>query len=229
MTPSNAKTGGHGPDGADAGRAGGSAGFGGRPAGGSGRPGSAQPNGRDPGDAGPPPQGATIEVTATERGIVRVFAAPQAAPDLRKPDALRRALGSDNIDVARVDVVDMADLGAMTLPHYLMQAYDIPGDAPGMAALDGTSGTVLIVPTRALPAPCVLTPAPGLRLLARLTEATAPPAALDPLRTASAAGLVAGTPPVDRRRADRKASGYVALSALAFSLLVVLVMWLVAA
>ncbi len=173
----------------------------------------------------------TIQIDTGERGIVRVFGAVGSAAAMRGHAALVAALGlPDDADTGRIDVLDPADMGDMSLPRYLETAYDIPPDAAGLADLAKAAGTILVVPSRAFGGqPAVLRPATGVHLLARLTEADAPVAAIEPLRSASAEGLLTGAPPVDRSRANRKASGYAAMAALAVALLIAFVVWLVAA
>jgi hypothetical protein len=185
-------------------------------------------------DEGPDRRGdpsQTIEISGSETGVVRVFATPRAATALRDPAALRAELGIDaeGVNTDNIDVVDIADLHAMALSTYLRQAHGVAENAPGLADLDTRRGTVLIVPSRMFAGrPSVMRPATGVRLLARLTEEAAEPASLAPLHSDGAEGLIPGAPTADLSRQNRRASGYVAMAALAVAFGIALVMWLVA-
>lgn len=157
-----------------------------------------------------------IAITATEAGVVRLFAVDLDPADLeafhrrngRWP--LQEALGADLLDPGHVDLIRIGDLEGVGLRGYLEQGMGVSRaelDSAG-AVLDGLSGAVLVVGSRAFGGQAQhLTVRAPLRYLASLHEET-PPVRFDPLPE--------GPPAAPKRRPPSAAamSGRVAMVAL---------------
>lgn len=107
-----------------------------------------------------------ITIPAHDHGQIRVFctsASLSAAAREKTPEGLAELFGA-TLDPTYVDIVPLSDLGDMTLSSYIAEGYDMQGDATDKAAIDGLSGTVILVLSRATGGhETVLTLADGLR------------------------------------------------------------------
>lgn len=130
-------------------------------------------------------------------------------PSLRhsKRAAVAALFGLDDIDPARVELVDTEDLGDLGLAAYLIEG-DAAAEgqiAADRARLDGVRGLVVTVPSSAFALrPVTLRPVPGMFLIGSYAE-DVPPVRFDPLPDASARrrmqDAAAGAAPAQRRSA----------------------------
>ncbi len=143
---------------------------------------------------------------------------------------LSEALGGIEVEPDRAEAVDPRALGDFGLSGYLVEGEGVSADAilSDEPMLDAVRGPVLVLRPRAVSQ----TPSarPPLTHLGAYPLERARPAG-EPLRAASAEGSAAGLPPEpeERARTNRRASGLVAMAALAVALLVAFVMWAIAA
>ncbi len=96
-----------------------------------------------------------IPISATEHGIVRVFAInlPPAEAAVWETDAAREkrlvetALGAEEIDYSHLEVIDLDALKALGLSTYLIDGLALPETliARDRARLDALSGRILIM------------------------------------------------------------------------------------
>lgn len=101
--------------------------------------------------------GDKMQITASETGVIRVFSIdlPKEAIERFVTQAgtgewpLKYAIGADHLRNDMIDVVDLRDLGEMSLTDYLMQGYDLSRSEAKEARgqLDALKGHVLVVPT----------------------------------------------------------------------------------
>ena len=139
----------------------------------------------------------------------------------------RVPLGVEAVDTTRAEVFAAEALVGIGVSGYLSEGQGASADAllPDEPMLDALTGPVLLLMPGALRADVrALDVAAPLRHVGSYPLERAAPARAA-LRTPSAEGLVTGAPPpLDRKKADRKASGYVALAALVFLFVVVAMM-----
>ncbi len=165
----------------------------------------------------------TLDIPAQEAHVLRVFAVMDTAlPD----EAVISALGAEGLARDEIELFDVADLQDMTLSTYLAEGHGIgENELTGMRAqLDGLSGRVLLLPSRAFQGRALrLSVGAALRLVGRFEEDRAP-VRFTPLPTGGTEGaLVAGEGSKPPRRAAY-------LAALVFfvgvAVLAALVLWL---
>ncbi|SFD91185.1 aspartate carbamoyltransferase catalytic subunit [Roseivivax sediminis] len=143
-----------------------------------------------------------LEVRAAETGIVRVFHLdlPADAVERFTGEAgtgewpVKYALGATALRRDFVEIVAIRDLGAMTLPGYLEEAYDIAGKdlEADRAELEALTGHVLVLPSQAFERTAqTLDVRPPLRFVGAYREpgASAPAA---PLHSAASGGAGTG-------------------------------------
>lgn len=170
----------------------------------------------------------TLTVPASDHGKMRVFAVTGDLPEglaTGTPAGFAAAFGAAGLDPTYVDVVNLDDLGEMTLPGYIQQGYDFTLDAVDIAALAPLTGTVVLIMSRAFAgAEVSLTLAPGITHVttcgdsARMTVAA-------PLESAGATGSLSPTGG-KKPKSDAAMSGRVAtIALLAMFALVVLMIW----
>lgn len=165
----------------------------------------------------------TLDIPAQEAHVLRVFAVMDTAlPD----EAVISALGAAGLARDEIELFDVADLQDMTLSAYLVEGHGIGESAlTGMRAqLDGLSGRVLLLPSRAFRGRALrLSVGAALRLVGRFEEDRAP-VRFAPLPTGGTEGVVAAG---EGTRPPRRAAY---LAALAFfvglAVLAALVIWL---
>ena len=136
-----------------------------------------------------------ISISAHEHGVVRVFAVDDKAGTPSADDALRDALGAEHLETRQIELFDLSDLGEMRLSDYLSEGHGIPAAqmADMRGRLDGLSGRVMIVPSRAFGGQAQqIAPRAPLRLVGRFTEEETP-VQFDPLPSASAQGSLSPT------------------------------------
>jgi len=189
-----------------------------------------------------------LTIARGERHVLRVFALDMAAdvaerlrnrpetddplaridPSLRHADraAVAALFGLDDIDPARLELVDTADLGEIGLAAYLIEG-DAAAEAriaADRARLDGVRGLVLTVPSAAFALrPVTLRPAPQMTLIGTYAE-DVPPVRFEPLPDASARGSVTGPTAAGatgQQRSTGLVVGVVLLAALLLAALVV--------
>ena len=160
-----------------------------------------------------------ISVTATEAGVVRVFALSMddaAAQSLKTGDALAQTFGGAALDATHVEVFALADLGEMSLPDYLIEGAGVQQAAleSDRAKLNALSGSVMVIYSSAFGGKALeLTPDRALTLIGSYPqEGTDWTGAID-LSTPSA---LPKTPegPAKKRPSDAAMSGRIAMLAL---------------
>lgn len=177
----------------------------------------------------------TIQISATEQGVVRVFAVDLPASELENFTRsngtwpLRDALGAEALNVERIEIFDVSDLSGMGLSAYLEEGQGVKPEelAPLRAQLDSLKGTVMVLPSSALAgvAQTLEVKAP-LRLVATLNE-DRPPVEFDTLPDETAkAEHPPLTPPAP---SDAAMSGRVAMIALlVIAVLTAVLIWIAA-
>lgn len=116
-----------------------------------------------------------IRIPAHEAHVLRVFAIDESADSPAPDEVLREALGAPHLDTAQIELFPVTDLQDMRLSGYLARGHGIPADQlDGMRGrLDGLTGRVLLLPSRALGgAAQEITPRAPLRLVGRFSEET---------------------------------------------------------
>ncbi|MEX1236004.1 MAG: hypothetical protein WEB56_13560 [Roseovarius sp.] len=181
-----------------------------------------------------------IEITATETGVVRVFAVDIPADQIAAFTArngrwpLREALGAEALDADYVEVFDASDLASVGLPGYLADGHAIPEDQlePMRARLMAQEGTLMVVTSRAFQGTAqTLTPRAPLSLIGTFQEAD------DPITFGALPDASARTPeaepeaeaPARKAPSDAAMSGRVAtVVLLVLALLVIVMVWIAA-
>lgn len=142
----------------------------------------------------------TMHIKSSERGVIRVFHIdlPREAIERFTTQAgtgewpLQYALGAKSLRSAFVEVIDLRDLGEMSLSQYLINAHDVSGsDFSAMRPrLDALTGFVLVLPSQAFDQTAQdLTIATPLRWIGTFNEPKASMGAAK-IRTKSAKGTV---------------------------------------
>lgn len=177
----------------------------------------------------------TIEISATETGVVRVFAVDIPADQIAAFTArngtwpLREALGAEALDAEHIEVFDAADLAGVGLPGYLSDGHAIPADQldPIRDRLAAQTGTLMVITSRAFQGTAqTLTPRAPLKLIATLQEPH------DPITFGALPDASARTPeheetPERKKPSDAAMSGRVAtIVLLVLALLVVAMVWI---
>lgn len=162
----------------------------------------------------------TLTIPANDQGQIRVFASDTPVTPETLPD-----LFGAQLDATYVDIVQIADLGALTLTDYIAQGYDLTPDAADKAVVDAVTGTAILVLSRATEGREVtLTLAPGVRHVTTYSPdiRLAPPVDLP---HESAKGII-GDAPAKTPKSDARIGGMVATFALiAMLALVGLMIW----
>ncbi|MAU52055.1 MAG: hypothetical protein CMN17_06670 [Roseovarius sp.] len=164
----------------------------------------------------------TLDIPAQEAHVLRVFAVTD--PALSDAAAIT-ALGAESLEPEQVEVFDLGDLGDMPLSAYLAEGQGISAGAlaPMRAQLDGLTGRVLLLPSRAFGGRAQrLSVGAGLRLVGRFEEESAP-VQFDPLPAGGAEGVVAPKGAVPKGRGARLAA---LVFFLGLAVLAALVLWL---
>jgi len=139
-----------------------------------------------------------MNITATEHGVVRLFAVEGAQGFDHA--ALCAALGISNLDPVQVDIIAISDLDELGLEGYLtlgmgIPAIDVEAMRPQIAAL---TGTVALIRSAAFKNQAViLTPQAPLRWIASFGE-TALDTTAKPMKTASAQGTLSSRAPASK-------------------------------
>lgn len=145
----------------------------------------------------------TMQITATEHGVVRLFAIETAQPF--DHSALATALGIDRLDTKQADIITIDDLDELGLEGYLALGMGIAADEieamrPQIAAL---KGDVALIRSAAFGGkPVTLTPKAPLRWIASFGEVPLDTIAT-PIKTASAEGHITGKTPPPRPSNNR--------------------------
>lgn len=172
-----------------------------------------------------------FDISASERGLVRLFALDMDSEEvekLREPD-LAAMLGVERLDVDQVDLFSTNDLTGLGLTGYMTEGLGIPEDelAPDRARLDALKGHLMVVRSAAFQGEAVtLAPRAPLRWVGTYAEEHSP-VKFEELPSAAAKGQVA--PSAKPRPSDAAMSGRVAMVALLVIAIVVFAMFLVAA
>lgn len=180
-----------------------------------------------------------MEVKASERGYVRVFAVSlsrdEAARFVAGPEAeggdwpLRDALGAEALDPAWVDLVHPETLDEVGLAGYLTQGLgvaeaELEGARERLAAI---TEPVVVLPSQAFAGTAqTLAPAAPLRWIGTFREEGAPPVT-ERLRSASAEGPAAGATAAPEAPGSGGRPAWVAAGLVALGVLVALVLVLV--
>jgi hypothetical protein len=139
-----------------------------------------------------------MRITATEHGIVRLFAVETAQASDHA--ALCDALGVETLDPAHVDMITLSDLDELGLEGYLALGMGIePSEIDAMRPQINTlKGDVVFIRSAAFGAKAVnLTPTSPLRWIATFGEAPINTMST-PMKTNSAQGTLSGATPADR-------------------------------
>lgn len=152
----------------------------------------------------PKPSIDPARVTATERGLIRLFAidlpGDAVASFAARPGPngagwpLCEALGATDLDMAHVDVIDIADLEGVGLFAYMRDGLGIVEAQLGTdrARLDALTGHVLAIRSAAFAGTAQqLTIRPPLAFIGLWAE-DRPPVRFDPIASESATGTLAG-------------------------------------
>jgi len=167
-----------------------------------------------------------LDIPAQEAHVVRVFAVVEEAGAPLVDAAVLEALGAEGkLRSEEIELFDLTDLQDMPLSAYLTEGHGIAAsDIRDMRGqLDGLTGRVLILPSRAFQGQAMkMCVGAALRLVGRFEEERAP-VRFAPLPAGGAAGAV--SPGGESR--PRRAAG---LAALVFfvglAVLAALVLWL---
>lgn len=151
-----------------------------------------------------------MHIKSSERGVIRVFHIdlPREAIERFTTQAgtgewpLQYALGAKSLRNAFVEVVDIRELGTMSLSQYLSEAHDVTGDDfdAMRAQLDALKGHALILPSQAFnQTEQELTIATPVRWVGTFNEPTSAPRGA-PVRSTSAIGTGSGAkaPPAQK-------------------------------
>lgn len=173
-----------------------------------------------------------MNTISTDPETIHVFAVdlpmPEAVELAGDREALSRALGVD-AEPGRAAAFDSRALGDLGLSNYLVEGEGVAAESleSDAAMLAKVKGPIIILRPRAIAEP--FSPKAPLRHLGsyRLDRGTPPSM---PLRAASAEGSASGVPPAAPTPGtrDRRASGTVAMAALAVALVVTFLVWWVA-
>ena len=169
----------------------------------------------------------TLTIPADEFGQIRVFATDADLPaDVmeKTPRGLEYLFAAD-LNPDYVDIVRINDLGGMALSAYIAEGYDMTPDLVDKAAVDGITGSAILVLSRATGGTeTTLTLANGLRHVTTYspTAKILPP---ERLPNASAKGILEPKP-TKPQKSDARIGGMVAMYALiAMFALVALIIW----
>ncbi|WP_297774625.1 hypothetical protein [uncultured Roseovarius sp.] len=151
-----------------------------------------------------------LDIPPQEAHVVRVFAVMEDKAAPLQDAAVLDSLGADgDLHSEEIELFDLEDLQDMPLSTYLAEGHGIQERQlrEMRGQLDGLTGRVLILPSRAFGGRAMkMRVGAGLRLVARLEE-DVPAVSFDPLPAGGAHGTVAGTgepaeaPPGMRRAA----------------------------
>jgi len=166
-----------------------------------------------------------LRIPAHEAHVLRVFAVDEAVDAPVEDQAVLEALGAEAIKTAEVELFDVNDLQDMTLSEYLAEGHGIAGDqlAPMRAQLNGLTGRVLLLPSRAFDGRAQeMRPRAPLRMIGRFSEEV-PPVSFAPLPDGGAQGVIplkADKTPGRQRAARWLALGFFAIMALVLALVI---------
>ncbi len=158
-----------------------------------------------------------ITIPENDHGHIRVFANSEALPEAARdktPEGIVALFGA-TLDPTYVDIVQISDLGGMTLSTYIAEGYDMVADPVDKAAVDAIEGTAILVLSRATDGQAAtFTLAPGIRHVTTYspTAKISPP---EVLASASAQGNL-DTAPVKPPKSNARIGGMVAMYALIF-------------
>lgn len=172
-----------------------------------------------------------LDIPAHEAHVVRVFDVIEEAGAPLADAAVMAALGVDGeVQGAEIELFDLGDLGAMPLSDYLAEGHGIARAELGAmrGQLDGLTGRVLIVPSRAFGGRATaLRVGRGLRLVGRFVEDVAP-VRFDPLPAGGAGRSLA--PSADMARPSRRPARLAAFGFFTgLAVLALIVIWLAGA
>ena len=177
----------------------------------------------------------TIQISATEHGVVRLFAIDLqggAIDTFTRSNGtwpLRDALGADMLNAQRIEIFDVSDLSGMGLAAYLHEGQGVTTQEldPLRSQLDSLTGTVMVVLSSAFAgtAQTLEVKAP-LRLVATLNE-DRPPVQFDTLPDEAAKSEAPPEKPV--KPSDAAMSGRIAMIALVgIAILTAVMIWIAA-
>ncbi len=152
-----------------------------------------------------------FEISATERGIVRVFKVDLSEDQIESFDPAP-SLGVASLEPQYTELFPVSDLKGVGLSGYMSEGLGIADAELDKARLDALKGHVLIVLSAAFGGEALtLTPKAPLRWIGTYTEERAP-VQFEPLPDAAAQGQIA--PDGRKRPSDAAMSGRVAMIAL---------------
>ena len=136
-----------------------------------------------------------MNITATERGVVRLFAI-ETAQTFTHSD-LAKALNVDTLDEKHADIITIDDLDELGLEDYLALGMGIAADEieamrPQISVLKNDVG--LVRSSAFMGQATTLTPTAPLRWIATFGEVPID-TSVTPIKTASATGILTGPPP----------------------------------
>lgn len=179
----------------------------------------------------------TFNVSATERGVIRLFTVNLSADQIdgfREPDyeadtpaPMNKALGVTYLDSDFVELIAISDLTGLGLAGYMVEGLGVAEAdiKPHASRLNSLSGHILIVLSAAFGEfETTITPTAPLKWIGTYTEEGAS-VKFEPLQSEAAKGIIAepaGKPP----KSDARIGGMIAMYALiAMFALVGLIIW----
>ena len=170
----------------------------------------------------------TIAIPANDHGQIRIFGTDVPLPvglSGKTPEGFAAAFGYADLDPTYVDVLQLDDLGGLSLADYVRQGYDVTLDAIDAAALATLSGHAVLIMSRATGGKAAtLNPAPGIQHVTTC-GGTAKISAPDPIVTKAAKGTL--EPKAKKKPSNAAMSGRVATVALLFMFgLIGLMVWI---
>ena len=157
----------------------------------------------------------TLDIPASETGILRVFSLSMTAEDAKalrgNSDALSSALGAP-VDPAHIEVFALSDLEGVGLPGYLAEGNGIPDEQlnPDRAKLEILDGWVLIARSKAFDGPATLAPVPALTLIGTYGETQTDWRATQTVESDAAKPYSAPVETVKKKPSDAAMSGRIA-------------------
>ena len=157
-----------------------------------------------------------LTIPANDHGKMRVFVVAKPPPDglvAKTPAGFAATFGAAGLNPDYVDVINLDDLGDMTLPDYITRGYEFSLDDVDLAALSSVTGLVVLVMSRAFSGVALtLTLAPGVTHVTTCGEAVKMSIPTK-IETESSAGILSSAP-AKAPKSDAAMSGRVAMIAL---------------
>lgn len=141
---------------------------------------------------------AELAIPEQERNRIRLFTARLTDEDLKRDKSGLAAtlLGDGDLDPAYIEIFDLADLTGVGLSTYLTEGLGVAELSPDeRARLDGLTGPVLILLSKALHGRAARLTVDGRLSLVGLYVEERPPVQFEPLPTTTAQGILPAAVP----------------------------------